>query len=366
MESNPSMRNAGFFSSQGGNSDKRMKSFADFLLSVRRNDVTRLAKVYGSIPEPADGSTKALGELSGASGGYLVPPEYETTLLQMSAANAQILSKVRTIPVNSDSGRWPALDQYIAPTAGSGQTAFAGGVVATSVEEGQKLTETEPQFSMLEWRLHKVGGYTQVDNELIEDSPQAIEALLTGLFSLAITAKNERNVLRGSGIGEPLGLLNAACAVGVTPSTNALFSGTDVANMIARFKSAGGSPAWLIHPSVWPDIFSLQVVSGAPSWTINLQGAQGSNINGWPILVSEHLPQADNSGDVVLADLSAYLLFTKRGIAIAYSEHAAFLNDQGTWRFTQRSDGMPWLKNAITLADPQGSYTVSPFVYHND
>jgi hypothetical protein len=38
----------------------------------------------------------------------------------------------------------------------------------------------------------------------------------------------------------------------------------------------------------------------------------------------------------------------------------------GTWRFTARNDGKPWLKKAITLAGPGATYTVSPFVYHND
>jgi hypothetical protein len=42
------------------------------------------------------------------------------------------------------------------------------------------------------------------------------------------------------------------------------------------------------------------------------------------------------------------------------------LNELGTWRFSQRQDGQPWLKNVITLADPQGSYTMSPFISHND
>ena len=84
------------------------------------------------------------------------------------------------------------------------------------------------------------------------------------------------------------------------------------------------------------------------------------------ILMSEHLPQDDNAGDVILADMKAYLLFERMGLNISFSEHANFTSDQGTWRFTQRMDGQPWLAGAVTLADPQGGYTVSPFVFHND
>ena len=61
-----------------------------------------------------------------------------------------------------------------------------------------------------------------------------------------------------------------------------------------------------------------------------------------------------------------FMIFDRQGMAISFSEHYKFVNDQGTWRFVKRLDGAPWLKGAITLADPQGSYTVSPYVYHND
>ena len=58
--------------------------------------------------------------------------------------------------------------------------------------------------------------------------------------------------------------------------------------------------------------------------------------------------------------------FAARHIRTGRSQLFGFLTDQGTWRFTVRQDGKPWLQKPITLADPTGSYTVSPFVNHND
>lgn len=358
LEGNTNVQKAGFISGTGGDSDKGVKSFSDFLMAVYRKDSKRLSSVYKS--------TKDLGETSGASGGYLVPEEYSTDLLKMANANNEVLRRVQTIPVSLPAGRWPVLDQYITPTAGSGQVAQAAGVKATPVDEGDTLTETEPTFEMLEWRLHKVGGYTTVDNELIDDSPMSVEALLRGLFSVAIGAKNERNILRGTGAGEPLGILESTAKVNVTPASDNTFGWADVGNMYAKFRSAGGNPVWIIHPSVWPDIMSMESTSGGAVWQANLQNGPGGGLNGVPIIVSEHLPQANNSGDVILADLSAYLLWQRSGINIDFSEHYAFLNDQGTWRFTQRIDGKPWVRYPLTLPDPQGSYQVSPFVVHND
>ena len=166
---------------------------------------------------------KDLGEGSGAAGGFLVPEEYSTNLLQVAAVQNQIYGRVQHVPVTRESGTYPALDQYFTPTAGSGQTAFAGGVKGTFTAPGAQFQETEPSFSKLSWRLNKVGGITEVENELIEDSPFAIEALLRGLFAVAIAARNERNILRGSGVGEPLGILNCEAAIGIDDTTTGDF-----------------------------------------------------------------------------------------------------------------------------------------------
>lgn len=360
IEDSPPVRNAGYVTQDGGKADTKVKSFGDFLLAVARKDVTRLAHIYKSV------EVKDLTEGTGAQGGFLVPQEYSANLLQVSASDSQIVSRVRRIPVAVESGGFPSLDQYTAPTAGAGNTAFAGGISAANTAEGATLTETQATFKQLSWRVHKVGGYTEVSNELINDSPASIEALLSALFRVAVAGKNERNIIRGSGVGEPLGILNASCSVAVTTASDNTFAYADALAMLARFKSIGGAPVWIIHPSVWPDIGKFEVSSGSGGvWQANIAAGQMQTLLGYPIIVSEHMPQA-NGDDVILADLSAYLWFDREAMTVAFSEHAAFTSDKGTWRFTQRVDGKPWLANAITLADPTGSYTVSTFVYHDD
>lgn len=358
METEPAIRKAGYFTVDGGKADAQVKSMGDFLLAVKRNDMQRLASVYGAVKDFTEGV--------GAQGGFLVPHEYASELLQASAFSNQVVSRVRRVPVNVESGEFPALDQFTAPTAGVGNTAFAGGLTTATTAEGGTLTETQATFRSLQWRLAKVGGYVEVTNELIADSPTSIEALLRGLIQVAVAAKLEYYILRGSGVGQPLGILNAACTIGVTTATNDVFAYADALAMLARFKSMGGQPVWIIHPSVWPDIGKFEVSSGSGGvWQANLASGLQQNLLGYPIIVSEHMPQA-NGDDVILADLSAYLLFDRGALSIAYSDHAAFTADKGTWRFTQRVDGKPWLIDDITLADPTGSYTVSSFVYHDD
>lgn len=359
LEKSGPMKDVGYIAPDDEASKPEVKSFADYLLAIYRGNSRRLNTVYKS--------TKDLSGEVGGSGGYLVPQEYEESLLQVANMPSSILNRVRSVPVNRLSGSWPALDQYIVPTAGSGQTAMGAGVTSTTTAAGANYTETEPGFELIQWRVTKQGGYTEVENELIEDSPFAIESLLTGLYNLTVNAKKEQLVLRGTGAGEPLGILNAGCAVSVTVDTDNTFAYTDALEMVSRFKMVSSqTPVWIIHPSIWPDIGVFETSAGGGVFQANQQSAIGQNLLGYPILQSEHLPQANNAGCVVLADLQAYLMFERRGVSIAFSEHAAFTNGKGTWRFDTRFDGQPWLKSAITLADPQGSYTVSPFVYLND
>lgn len=353
MQDTPAVRNAGYYTQDGGTADPNMKTFGDFLLAIKRKDVKRLHGVYGAI--------KDLAEDAGGTGGYIVPQEFETRLRQVAAQSGQIAGKVTRQPVGTDAGAFPILDQYVAPTAGVGDSALAGGVTATLTAEGGAYSETEPGFEQLKWRVNKIGGYTQVTNELRADSAVEIEGLLTNLFGIAVAHKEEYYILRGNGNGVPLGLLSWAGAIGISPDTNNLFAYADGLEMVSRFMSVTGGGNWLIHPSMVVDL---------GQWEIGTAGAGIPNMNdilgyGQPIK-SNHLPQADNSGCVVLADLAAYIMFVRSGLAIAFSEHVGFLNGLGTWRFDERVDGMPWMKSYITLEDPQGSYTVSPVVYFND
>lgn len=352
MDDAPAIKNSGYVSQEGGKSEPDIKSFGDFLKAIHRGDSERLAKVYGS--------SKALAEDSGATGGYLVPTEFNQRLLTIAQTASPILGLVQRVPVGSNSGTYPALDITVAPTAGVGNTALAGKVTTAKRAEAGAYTETTPSFQEIKWRINDAAsGYTKASKELIADSPAAIESLLTSLFGIAVAAKQEYFILRGSGVGEPLGILNAPAAVGITPDTNSAFAYADAVEMVSRFKRLTGNARWVMHQSTLPDFAGSGWVQGQVVRTL-------SDLGFGDAIMSEHLPQADNSGHVLLADFGAYLLFEKGGLEISYSQHADFLNGNDVWRFSQRMDGQPWLKGAITQADPQGSYTVSPFVYFND
>lgn len=369
VENAPALKDAGYTTDMGGTADPDHVSFGDFCMAVKRHDVKRLTEVYQTGPRGA--STKDLATTDGSSGGFLVPKQFNDTLLEMATQQSQILARVQSQPVDgSAAGMWPALDNYVTPTAGSGETYEAAGLKATARAEGATLTETEPGFVEIEYKVKQVGGYTEVNNEVLRYSPVAIEGLLTRLFGIAVASKKEMMILRGNGATQYLGILTATgVSIGIAPDTDNTFAYADMLEMSSRFLPLGPNPVWLMHRSLIPDVGQWEIGTngaglpqgvGMPSQMTTMPG---SNI---PIIYSQHLPQANSSGCAILADLSAYIVFQDGPLEIAFSEHAGFTSNKATWRFIDYSDGMPWQKAYVTLADPGGSYTASPFVYLND
>lgn len=360
MQQQPGIKNVGYFTNDGGAADPEVKSFGDWLLALRRGDTKRLETVYKSA--------KALNTQTGESGGWLVPHEFNQQLLSLSIAASPILQQVTRIPVDSPSGEFPSLDQFAAPTAGVGETAAAAGVVTVAREEGAAYTETEPNFDQIQWRTTEaISGLIKVTKKLSATSPFAIEALLRRLISMADAAKQEYFIFRGNGAGQPLGILNWDGKIGVTPANDAVFAYADALNMIARFLSVGGSAAWHFHKSIWPDIGRMEVGSGGGAvFQANINNGLQQMLLGYPLGESQHLPQADASGCVVLFDPSSYIIFDLGGLVIDFSAHAGFTEGKDMWRFNRELDGKPWLRDKVTLAGPGSAYTVSPVVYFND
>ncbi len=358
LENLPISKNPGYVTADGGTADKNIKSFGDYLVAIRRGDVKRLEEVY---------EVKALSEDTGASGGYTVPEAFEPRLLQVAASNSQIVAQLEPVPVTSPRGKIPALDMFFTTTAGVGQTALAGGINPSAIMEGGAYSASDPNFELIEWDINKVGFKTTLSNELMSDSPISMEALLTRLAGIAIGAKTEYYVLRGTGAGTPLGILNAPCLITQAAASTNTFAYIDAATMQSRHMATSDKVFWLMHKSTIPDIVRFEVGTGGAVWIANVSaGMGGMPLLGSNIIFSEHLPKADNAGHVIYADLGAYLLFVKGAMTVAYSEHADFGNGNVVWRFDRRLDGQPWMKAAVTDANPQGSFTNSPFVSFNN
>lgn len=340
-------------------------SFGDWLLAVRRNDARYLSEEYQSHFAEWDGPRQkaAMNTGTGSQGGYTVPTEFIPRVLDSAAERAIVRPRATVIPMTSRSVQVPALDITTAPTAGD--TSFFGGLVARWMEEAGSINETEPTFKQIELVAHELSGYSKVSNQLLADNAVGLEALLIRLFGGAIAWFEDYAFLRGDGVGKPLGVVGGAAghAKSVTRNGAGAFALVDAAKMIGSLLP-GWNPkttAWVISPTVVQQVLQLGSTSASVNFLTSYQEAPKMQLLGFPIEVSEKLPALGTAKDVLLCDFQHYLVGDRQQIEIAYSEHVAFLNNQGVWRFVCRVDGQPWLRTTVTLSD--ASSTVAPYVY---
>jgi HK97 family phage major capsid protein len=351
----------------GGGGDPK-KSFGDFCLAVARNDKGYLERHYGSVFQPWQ-TKAALGESSGAAGGYTVPPEFYRQLMTLVAEAAFVRPRAFVLPMAGATLQIPYLD--ITTVQSAGVSPFFGGVQMYWTAEAQTRTETEPQFKQMELKAWELSGYSVSSNVLLQDSVVGLEKFLMTLFARAIGWFEEYAFLQGNGAGKPQGMLGAGAAIAVTRQGAGLVQFADVATMWSKLlPHSWGSAVWAFSPSVVPQLLQLKDGAGRAIFLqigSDTEGAIVSRPNwqllGRPAFPTEKLPALGTKGDLVLIDPALYVIGDRMQVEVAASEHVNFLKNQMTWRVVERVDGQPWLDKPVTLQD--GSTQVSPFVILN-
>lgn len=346
-------------SAVGAKHDEMFNTSADFIYSIYsesyKDDVT--ARNLGTLKN-------ALSSVKPSEGGFLIPEILRAELLRVALENAIVRSRARVIPMDSLTVPFPTVD------SSSNVSSVYGGVTGYWTEEGATLTASNPKFARVELKAQKLTLYTEVPNELLQDSSPSLAAFIGDIFPEAIAWFEDVAFFVGGGVGEPLGFLNAPAAVNVdrTGSSSGTVVWADIVNMYARMLPQSLNRAvWIVSPDSLPALFQMVMTGGtSPVMLGGGNFATGSaappmSMLGLPIIVSEKARALGTIGDVNLVDFGYYLIGDRQAMSAKQSEDYKFQNDVTAFRVTERLDGRPWLLSAIT---PQNgsSNTLSPFV----
>jgi HK97 family phage major capsid protein len=329
----------------GGGGDPDGKSFGDWLLCVARagsrnhthaaEGQKRLDAVYKSMFNEWQAKA-ALGESSGVTGGYVVPPDFYQQLLAIAAEAATFRKRAFVQPMASATLQFPYLD--ITTALSAGQTPMFGGVIANWTAEAQTRTETEPKFKMMELKANELSGYTVASNIILQDAAFGLEKFLFTVFGLAVAWFEEFGFLQGNGVGKPLGVLNSSATI--TTGNNAGKTGRQTANSItfgdiavmwSKFlpsSQASGNGVWYATPTTLPQLLQLQDGANRAIFISIDQGAVKVplwKLLGLPVQITEKLPTLGTKGDLMLIDPSLYVIGDRQMLEVAASEHVNFL-----------------------------------------
>ncbi len=307
--------------------------------------------------------TRELEVGTDTKGGFLVPDEFIDIIKKIEPYVNIVRPRATVIPAGDRPGQkiiMPALNQ----TAVDGSGMY-GGVKVTWIEEGAAKPKTTTAFLEITLDPKEVAAHMVISDDLLRDAP-AVDALVRQQFRGAINAAEEVEFLNGTNPAtRPTGIIAHAGTIAINRTTANRIIYSDIVNMFAR-RLSGANYIFIGSISALPQLMKMKdfevAESDAPSlvWQPNARAGMPGTLLGLPLLTSDQVPAIGTKGDLLLADLSYYLIKDGFGIAIAASEHVYFLENKTVIKAFWNVDGKPWLTAPLTLRD--GSTTVSPFV----
>ena len=272
--------------------------------------------------------TKAAGDLMqegvDADGGYTVPSDIVTRIIQLRESKESLLGEVRVIPVTTRSGRRTIKKR------GQHQ-GFA--TVAEAAKFGKAAT---PQFTTLSYEIEKRGGYLPVTNELLEDSDNNIASIAMEWLAdeARVTANKEiLAVIQAEELQDLKdldGILKAWVGLGsVFRATSKLITNDDGLLWLGTLKDGNGR--YLLTPNP-ADSKQLRLCVGP--YTLPVKTYDNDTI-----------PAVDGKIPMILGDLAEGVVYWDRRVfsvkvsdTAAVGDFNAFEQDMTIWRGSLRDD----------------------------
>jgi len=298
-----------------------------------------------------------------SDGGFLLPSEQTAEIHAISLENELILPRCTTIPMLQNERILPAME------IGNHSSNVYGGFTASYKAEEASLSEANPKARAMKLSCKKLTGYLKFSNELLEDLGDGGQGI-TDICGKGLAWYRDIAFLTGSGAGEPLGILNSGCLVSVEKesgqSENTITYNNLTSMMSRMFAGSFKNSVWIAHQTTIPQLLQLSIAIGTGGSFIPVMTkgpAGGFEILTRPVIFTEKTEVLGDKGDIILADLSQYVVGLRSDLRLDFSPHVFFATDQTAARLISRHDGMPLWDEALTLKD--GSSSVSPFVTLN-
>lgn len=310
------------------------------------------------VPAASSGASEGVG----ADGGYLVPTRLVAELMDASLEDEIVRPRAALRPMDTNSA-------YVSGFNTLNHSSSIGGFAAGWLGEGGSLSAQKGLVRSLTLYAKKLGILTAATNELLADSPY-FERELIPLLAKAIGWYLDLAFLTGSGVGEPLGVLNDPALITVNKEASqpaATITWNNLKAMFGRLHPASHKNAvWVANNAAKVELLGLvQLVKNVAgtenvggSWipVMRDDGNGGFTILGLPVLFTEKTPTLGTVGDIILADFSQYIVGLRKEMTLDKSGHLGFQTDETYYRAILRADGMGRWNAAMT---PKAGSTLS-------
>ena len=338
------------------------KSFGEQLRSIAQAG-TPGGQIDGRLFEVR---ATGLNETVPSDGGFLVQQDFSNELLQQVFQTGILAPRCRRITIsgNANGIKINGVDET------SRASTRSGGILGYWKNEAAQKTSSKPAFRQIELNLHKLIGLCYATDELLADAV-ALEAFIREAFAAEFGFLLDDAIIRGTGSGQPLGILNSGCLVTVSKQTGQTADTVvweNVVDMYARlFAQSRPNAVWLVNQQVEPQLMKMAMAVGTGGVPVYMPAGGASQspyatLFGRPVIACEQCSALGDVGDIIFADFGGYILAEKGGIESAMSIHVKFDYDESVFRFVLRVDGQPVRASALTPYKGGSGATLSHFV----
>lgn len=286
----------------------------------------------------------------GVDGGFDVPEVWYRGVIDQALQGSEFAQRCRVFPAESNNLTIPMLD------TASRNTGVAG-LLANWAGENSEQTAQVMKWRAVAMKLRKTFILSEASSELVEDGI-SYEAQLTSGMSIATAQTLDAGILYGTGVGQPLGILNSPGAIEIAKEGSQTADTIVWENLVKMYsRLAPGCQkraTWFCSPQSLPSLMAVKVPgTDAPAllsggFNDAGAGAPAMSIFGRPVVVTEICPSVGDVGDIVFADMSQYGLLMKRSARMENSNAPGFDRDVISFRMIMRVDGLPLWDTPIT------------------
>ena len=272
-----------------------------------------------------------------ADGGYLVPEEYDSRLIE-GLTEENVFRKLGTVIT----------------TSGERKINIAGTKPAAAwIDEGEELTWGDAKFAQINLDAHKLHVAVKVTEELLYDNAFGLEKYILRQFSKALGNAEEEAFINGSGVGQPLGLLaeEGGAEIGATAATATDITYDELVDLVYALKRPyRKNAAFLCNDQTLAVLRKMTDKNGRPLWSDSIQEGEPGRILGFKVYTSPYFPViAAGAPAIAFGDFSYYNIGDRGTRSFAELKELFAGNGMVGFVAKERVDGKLVLPEAVKL-----------------
>lgn len=272
-----------------------------------------------------------------ANGGYLVPDEYDSRLIQVLNEENVMRSLGTAIT-----------------TSGEHKINIAATKPAAAwIEEGGALTFGDATFDQIILDAHKLHVAVKVTEELLYDNAFNLENYILEQFGKALANAEEDAFINGNGTGQPLGILaeTGGAQVGVTTKSSGKVTADEIIDLVYSLKRPYRKNAvFLANDACVAELRKLKDSTGQYLWQPSPQAGEPDRVLGYKVYTSAYFPlPAPGKAAVAFGDFSYYNIGDRGSRSIAELKELFAGNGMVGFVAKERVDGKLILPEAVQI-----------------